>query len=214
MFDLHMHTIHSDGELLPSELARRYEVNGFKAIAITDHADFSNLKSLVVSIVDFCNAWPKGRIKVIPGVELTHLPLEQFKPAASYARKKGIKIIVAHGCTPVEPVIEGTARAAIQAGIDILSHPGYINEEDVLLAAKNSVMLEITARKGHGLGNAHVAKAALKLGAHICINSDAHTPGDISTPDSLRKVGLDAGLAEEDIAAAIRYIETLIVKFN
>jgi putative hydrolase len=214
MFDLHTHSLHSDGALLPSELARRYEVNGFRAIAITDHADLSNLKFLTASIVDFCKAWPKTRIKVIPGIELTHLPPEQFKPAASYARKKGVKIIVAHGCTPVEPVIEGTASAALLAGIDILSHPGYIKEEDVLLAIKKKVMLEITARHGHSLGNVHVAKVALKLGARICINSDAHAPGDIPTPESLQKVGLDAGLTEADIVIAYKYIETLIVKFN
>jgi putative hydrolase len=121
---------------------------------------------------------------------------------------------VAHGCTPVEPVIEGTASAALLAGIDILSHPGYIKEEDVLLAIKKKVMLEITARHGHSLGNVHVAKVALKLGARICINSDAHAPGDIPTPESLQKVGLDAGLTEADIVIAYKYIETLIVKFN
>ena len=41
MFDLHTHSLLSDGELLPSELARRYEEKGFRAIAITDHADVS-----------------------------------------------------------------------------------------------------------------------------------------------------------------------------
>ena len=44
MYDLHTHSLLSDGELLPSELARRYEEKGYKAIAITDHVDFSNIK--------------------------------------------------------------------------------------------------------------------------------------------------------------------------
>jgi putative hydrolase len=213
MFDLHTHTLHSDGELLPSELARRYEVYDFKAIAITDHADMSNLKLLVACVVDFCKAWPKTRIKVIPGIELTHLPLEQFKPAAAYARKKGIKIIVAHGCTPVEPVMEGTARAALSAGIDILSHPGYIADEDVLLAVQKNVMLELTARKGHSMGNVHVANMARKHKADLCINSDSHAPSDIPTLDSLFQVGVGAGLLKDEVSQLYHRLRSSIVKF-
>ena len=36
---LHTYTIFSDGELLPAELARRAKVAGYRAIAITNHAD-------------------------------------------------------------------------------------------------------------------------------------------------------------------------------
>ena len=39
-----MHSLFSDGELLPSELARRaYKLN-HEAIAITDHVDYSNIE--------------------------------------------------------------------------------------------------------------------------------------------------------------------------
>ena len=41
--DLHMHSIFSDGELLPSEIARRASVLNHEAIAITDHVDASNI---------------------------------------------------------------------------------------------------------------------------------------------------------------------------
>ena len=43
MIDLHTHSILSDGELLPSELARRAQVEGYRIIGISDHADPSNL---------------------------------------------------------------------------------------------------------------------------------------------------------------------------
>ena len=195
MYDLHTHSILSDGELLPSELARRYEEKGFKAIAITDHVDLSNIKVVVESIVDFCRSWPKNRIKVIPGIELTHLPLEQFKPACEFARNKGIKIIVGHGETLVEPVLKGTCLAALRADIDILAHPGLISVEEVKLAAKKGILLELSARKGHCLGNGHVAQLALKYNAKLCINSDSHSPADIPTPEHLKNVGLGAGLS-------------------
>ena len=42
--DLHMHTLCSDGELLPIELARRAKIMGHEAIAFTDHVDLSNLE--------------------------------------------------------------------------------------------------------------------------------------------------------------------------
>ena len=40
--DLHMHSLFSDGELLPSELARRALKLNHEVIAITDHVDYSN----------------------------------------------------------------------------------------------------------------------------------------------------------------------------
>lgn len=208
MFDLHTHSILSDGVLLPSELARRYEDKGFRAVAITDHADFSNIKQVVSSIVDFCAKWPKGRIRVLPGVELTHLPPEQFKRAAEYSRKNGIKIIVAHGQTPVEPVVAGTARAALSSDIDILSHPGLISEEDVKLAASRGIFLEISARGGHCLGNGHVARLAIKCGAKLCVNSDSHTPSDIPTVEFLKAVASGAGLSAKEVDKVYRDIES------
>ncbi len=44
--DLHMHSLFSDGELLPSELARRALVLGHETIAITDHVDYSNIETI------------------------------------------------------------------------------------------------------------------------------------------------------------------------
>ena len=214
MFDLHTHSLLSDGELLPAELARRYEEKGYKAIAITDHVDFSNLKSVTEAIVEFCHHWPAARIKVIPGLELTHLPLEQFSEAVLFARKNGIRWIVAHGETLVEPVLPGTVRAAIEAGVDLVSHPGLIRQEEAELAAQKGVRLELSARKGHCLGNGHVARLAVKHGALLCINSDSHSPSDIPTPGFLKEVGSGAGLSSTEIAGIYKNINSLLVKIS
>ena len=200
MYNLHCHSLLSDGALLPSEVAMRYAALGYKAIAITDHADYSNIKSNVASILEFCRHWPKkAKIKVLPGIELTHLPLEQFIPLASFARKEGIKIIIAHGETLVEPVIKGTNRAALQADIDILAHPGLISDEEVKLAAKKGIFLEVTARKGHNSCNRHVVEMALKFKARIIINNDSHSPEDIISWQDLAQTGIKAGLSKKDI---------------
>jgi putative hydrolase len=200
MFDLHCHSLLSDGVLLPSEVAARYLAAGYKVIAITDHADYSNIEAVTKGILNFTRKWPKtAGIRVLPGVELTHLPLAQFKPLAALARKMGMKIIIGHGETVAEPVTQGTNRAALEAGIDILAHPGLITEEDVLFAKRKGVFLEITARKGHRDTNPHVAELALKLGAKLILNNDSHSPEDIITPDALKGFGIKAGLAETDI---------------
>lgn len=201
MFDLHTHSLLSDGVLLPSEIAVRYAHLGYRAIAITDHVDYSNIEVVIKGIRNFTQHWPKNSfIKVLPGVELTHLPLNQFKPLAKYARKQGIKIIVAHGETLAEPVIKGTNCAALEADIDILSHPGLITEKDVLLAKKKKIFLEVTTRRGHSKTNSHVVKQALKLKANLILNTDSHKPENIISQGAIIKNAVKAGLNRKDIS--------------
>ncbi|MDD5097137.1 MAG: histidinol phosphate phosphatase domain-containing protein [Candidatus Omnitrophica bacterium] len=213
MYNLHAHTFLSDGDLLPSEVAVRYLNKGYKVIAITDHADYSNIKQVGKAIVEFCKRWPKASaIKVLPGIELTHLPPEQFKPLAALARKEGIKIIIAHGETPVEPVAKDTNRLALMADIDILAHPGLISDADTQLAKDRGVFLEITSRRGHSQANAHVIKQARKFGAKLILNNDSHTTDDIISPVELIKVGLDLGLTTVEIDKIYAEVKTFLAK--
>ena len=211
--DLHSHSLLSDGVLIPSELIRRYAVAGFDAVAITDHADSSNIDYVINSLVRVCAEINKyWAIRALPGVELTHIPLEQFTPLTEYARGLGARIIVAHGQTPVEPVLEGTNNAAIKAGVDILAHPGRISEDDCLLAKKNNVCLEITTRRGHCLGNAHVARMAAKTGTCLVINTDFHDPSNMPSRRLFGKTARSAGLSLTDIAMIDSNKELLLNK--
>ena len=201
MYNLHSHSLLSDGVLLPSEIAVRYMAAGYKAIAITDHADYSNIDFVLNSIVKFTKHWPRAMpIQVLPGVELTHLPPEQFKPLAKLARSKGAKVIIAHGETSAEPVLKGTNLAALEADIDILAHPGLITDAEIKLAKKKGIFLEITSRHGHDANNAHVAKLARDNRARLILNNDSHAPEDIISPYQLSEVGSRAGLSVEDLS--------------
>ena len=195
MIDLHTHSFFSDGELIPSELIRRAEAIGYKAIAITDHVDASNIDLVVPQIV---KAIRKLReylsIEALPGAEITHAPPQTIPDLVKEARKLGAKIVVVHGETLVEPVRPGTNRAAIEAGADILAHPGLISEEDLLFAKEKGVTLEITARKGHSLSNGYVAKEAMRLGVRLCINTDSHSPSDLITKEFASKILLGSGI--------------------
>lgn len=199
MIDLHTHSLFSDGAFVPSEHVRRVEALGYEAIAITDHADSSNLHTLISNLVRVAEELnPVTRTKLIVGVELTHVPPPLIKPLTQKARELGAQLVVAHGETPVEPVFPGTNRAALEAGVDILAHPGLINEEDAAFAAANNIYLEISGRKGHCLTNGHVAKMAAKTGALLVLNADAHDSSDFLSAEMAEKVGLGAGISRDN----------------
>ena len=115
-YDFHSHTLMSDGELLVSEHIRRAEKMGFAAVAITDHADITNIDYILESIYKFKETEGKYyNIEVIPGVELTHVPPELIDELAKYSKSKGAKIVVVHGETLVEPVQKGTNYYAVNS---------------------------------------------------------------------------------------------------
>jgi len=195
MIDLHTHSILSDGELLPSELARRAFVLGYRIIGISDHADPSNLESVVSSLLSLRRRTASYKnITIVPGIELTHVPKHLIAEMIGEARRLGALYVVVHGETLAEPVEEGTNREAILGGADILAHPGLITPEDARLAEENGVLLEITARRGHSLSNGHVARLARRAGASLIYSTDAHSPGDLTPPEKARKIIMGAGL--------------------
>lgn len=203
MIDLHTHSTFSDGELIPAELIRRAKVAGYKAIAITDHADASNIELIVKNVRRLTDAYAHYfDMEVLAGVELTHVPPALMASFADQAREAGAQIIVAHGETVVEPVAQGTNLAAIEARVDVLAHPGLITEVEVRLAAEYGVALEITTRRGHSYANGHVAALARRLGARLVIDNDAHAPGDLVSRELRGKVALGAGLTQDDISKA------------
>ncbi|HAD03977.1 MAG TPA: PHP domain-containing protein [Desulfuromonas sp.] len=211
MIDLHTHTLFSDGELIPAELTRRAAAAGYRAIALTDHGDASNIDFIVPRIARVAaslgEAWG---LTVLPGIELTHVPPQQIAELAREARKLGARIVVCHGETIVEPVAPGTNRAALEADIDILSHPGLISGADAAIAAERGIFLEITTRKGHSLTNGHVVRMAQSHGAALVINNDCHAPGDLISLAMARNIAYGAGLNEREFELCRRNSEALV----
>ncbi len=207
VYDFHTHTFLSDGSLSPVELARRAYVQGYKALAITDHAGLGTLERVIKELREDCSlASKRWDIFVIPGVELTHIPSAEISQIAKRAKDLGAQIVVVHGETIVEPVEEGTNAAALRSPyVDILAHPGLIKREEVGLSVQSHIFLELSARRGHSLTNGHLARIALALGAPLLLNSDAHEPEDLLTEVLARRIAQGAGLREDQI-------ETLIEK--
>jgi len=211
MIDLHTHSLFSDGVLLPAELVRRAEYIGYDFIGITDHVDQSNLDFVVPRIAELAESLNRVmKIKIIPGVELTHMPPVTIGGMADRARTLGAKLIVVHGETVVEPVAPGTDHSAIEANIDILAHPGLISPEDVELAAHRGVSLEISARKGHSLTNGYVAKLAVEMGTHLVLDTDSHAPSDLITKEHATAVARGAGLNADQVKSMFMNSESLV----
>ena len=190
LYDFHTHTFYSDGVLSPIELIRRAIVQGYSAIAITDHVAVGSIARVIKEISDDCAlARAYWNILAIPGVEITHVPPQAISEIAKRAKELGACIVVVHGETSAEPVEKGTNLAAVQSAyVDILAHPGLLTDEEASLAARNDIFLELTSRKGHSATNPHVAAVSHKTKAKLLISSDAHDERDLLTPDSVEIV--------------------------
>ena len=164
--------------MIIEELARRALVLGHETIAITDHVDYSNIETIpnIKKAIDDINKnWD---ITVVLGAEITHAPTESIAPLAKKARKLGAKIVVVHGETLNEPVIGGTNLAAVSCkDVDIL-------------------------RKGHCLGNGHVANIARKVGNDLVVDTDTHAPDDLITFERAIEIALGAGMSREEAMTA------------
>lgn len=215
MIDLHTHSIFSDGDLVPAELVQRAWAAGYKVLAITDHVDHSNIDFIIPRIIKVCSKVnQQGKIKVFPGVEITHVAPAQIAALASEARKLGAKIVVVHGETIVEPVPAGTNLAALKSSVDILAHPGLLTEKEARLAADRGIYLEITTRKGHSFTNGHVAQMARKFKAKLILNNDAHSPADFVGKEKAERIARGAGLNSREITAMFENSRRMVKKLQ
>ena len=226
-YDFHTHTVFSDGGMIPAGLMQRALVRGCLGLAITDHVDSSNLEwafgNLLKFVEELGQEWQPGivpgadgttaplntldsdaldknwHLPLIPGVELTSVPPRKIEAMAQAARSLGARWIVVHGETIMEPVAPGTNRAAIEARVDLLAHPGLITPEDAARAAELGVHLEITTHKGHGMANGWVAQRARESGAKLLLNTDCHISADILDAKQRRAIAFGAGLTAEEV---------------
>jgi len=198
--DFHTHSFLSDGALLPIEQLRRAHVYGHEAYAITDHVSMANLDIIEKVTRDSELAIKQWGIVAIPGVEITHVPVNAIEEVTEMAIEKGALIIVLHGETIAEPVEPGTNLIGVKnKDIDILAHPGLITKQVATLCKKNRILLEITSNKTHGVTNGHVVKVGRTAGAEFIQNTDAHKPKDMLTYEQAEIILKGAGMTLEEI---------------
>jgi histidinol phosphatase-like PHP family hydrolase len=184
---------------------------GYRAIALTDHMDESNIDFIIPRVVEVAKKLNDAMsITVIAGTELTHVPPKNIPALIKEARKLGAKIVVVHGESIVEPVEHGTNAAAIEGGADIISHPGLISAEELSEAKGRGICLELTSRKGHSLSNGYIARRATESGIPLVMNTDSHSPSDLVTKEFAKRVVLSSGLDKNQVETVFSYAEELV----
>ena len=162
---------------------------GLIGIALTDHADPSNLDFVLERLrraVSEIN--PHHRIRALAGVELTHVPPALIAPLTRRARELGAQVVVVHGETIVEPVPTGTNLAAIEAGVDVLAHPGLLTPAQAKLAAEKGEDVHA------GLDGGQVCPSRNQLDDGLAVDDD-HLRTELPRPpcqggdESRRNVG-------------------------
>lgn len=211
--DLHTHTLLSDGDLLPIELARRAVAKGHQGIAFTDHVSLSTIERVIREASRDCELAKEWGIEAILGVEITHVPVSKIDAVVAEARRLGAELIVIHGETTSEPVEKGTNRVAVSnPDVDILAHPGFITVDEAQAAKDNDIVLEITSRAAHSATNGHVARLAMEIGARMVVNTDTHMPEDLMTEQEAILRAMAAGLDKSQAEKAVRKTPLEIVR--
>lgn len=180
-FDLHMHTLHSDGIATPTEVVEAAKAAGMDGIAITDH-------DTMEGVAEAERAARSIGIMLVPGVEIT----TEIGDILAY----GISSIPAGTPLRILDAIHG------QGGAAAIAHPC-----GPWLAVRFVDMLDVFAGKIDALEtynagtpmayNVLAMQAAKRHKLGAIAGSDAHTPDAVGAAFT----GMNARSAEEVVAA-------------
>jgi putative hydrolase len=211
--DFHSHSFLSDGSTSATDMWNEAVALDHRALALTDHLSLEDPRPLLDRLHREAQAWEGEAFLPVVGVEVTKVPARRIAEVARAARKAGAEIVIVHGETILENVPAGTNHAALASGeVDVLAHPGLLDPRDAELAKANSVVLEISARRGHSLTNGHVVRRALEAGAELVVDSDAHDPSQLVRLELARKVALGAGVPEDRLERVLFTTPSELVK--
>ncbi len=178
---------------------------GYSVLGVSDHVGLRNAAEQVARLREQIAALParEGGVQVIAACEITRVPPELTGDDADRARAAGAQLVLVRE-TGMDLPAPGVNRAAIEARVDILAHPGLIAERDVERAAELGVVLELSGRPVHSLTNGHVWQLARRYGARVVIDSDSHAAADLFTQERHRLVARGAGMTDAEYEASVR----------
>lgn len=153
VFDLHSHSICSDGFLSPSKLVERAHQNGVKVLSLTDHDTMSGIPEALEAACRF-------GIKIIPGVEISTI----FSPRGESGAEEPVHILAYFSSC-------GPARFEEMEKFLVNIRDGrYLRAKNIvskLNKLKLPLKLEHVAKiAGNGVapGRLHVARAMVEAG--------------------------------------------------
>lgn len=142
MFDLHVHTTASDGELNPEEIILEAKKNGVTKMAITDHDTVFNVAECIVQ-------GKKNNVIVIPGIEISaEVPVGEMHILGYGVDINNLKF---------QAVMQFLRDGRYEKNLKIVKS---LNERGI------DITLEEVQKqsKGEALGRPHFAKAMIERG--------------------------------------------------
>jgi histidinol phosphatase-like PHP family hydrolase len=95
--------------------------------------------------------------------------------------------------------LKGTNRKALESEIDVLAHPGIMNEDDARLAVERNISVEISGRSGHSFSNGRVVRLWYEYGFPLVLNTDTHSPENLIDDSFAEKLIISAGVKPQDV---------------
>lgn len=224
--DLHTHTVYSHGKGTPEENVLAAIDCGLDRIAVSEHAGghvFYGVRGKKLldlrREIDRLAAKYANEIEVLLGYECNLTGFGLCDAPADRAPFDVLLLAYHKGIVPRDALGRAMMREALGLGradpvavanallaaaetyrIDVFSHPGAYVKADIATLAKGAkelgAMLELNGARV--TLSAQEAQSAHRLGAKLCVNSDAHTParvGDFAAGLALAKL---AGVPVEE----------------
>lgn len=182
MTDFHIIIGGEQGQGFDCASALRYaSLAGIRFAGLVMQSDGSNFSRLAEISKQVRRLSLYANVEAWTGVELCHMPPALLPDAVSEAREAGAGLVLVYGESITDQVEQGSNFAAIEAGADIVTHPGLIDAEAAAFAAEKGVALEFTSCQRHALANAHTAAMALRHGAPLVRGSGACRAEELTT---------------------------------
>ncbi|KAJ9686959.1 hypothetical protein PVL29_015704 [Vitis rotundifolia] len=153
VFDLHSHSIRSDGFLSPSKVVERAHGNGVKVLALTDHDTMSGIPEAL-------EAARKFGMRIIPGVEISTM----FSPRGESGSDEPVHVLAYYSsCGPTRCEELEKFLANIRDGRYLRAKSMVLKLNNLKLPLKWEHVAKI-AGKGVAPGRLHVARAMVEAG--------------------------------------------------
>ena len=181
MVDFHI-VLARDGSGLDAASALRYAaLAGIRFAGLVIRSGGDNFSEVAVLAEQVRRFSLYADVEAGTGVELCHVPPALLPSAVREARDAGAELVLVYGETIADQVAEGTNFAAVEAGADIITHPGLVDAETATFAAERGVALELTSCPRHALTNARTAAMAMSCGCPLVRGSAATCAEEMTT---------------------------------
>lgn len=212
------HIIIGEGHGLDCASALRYaSLAGIRFAGLVMRSDGSNFPRIDELSKQVRRLSLYANVEAWAGVELCHVPPALLPDAVREAREAGAALVLVYGESITDQVEQGANFAAIEAGADIVTHPGLIDAEAAAFAAEKGVALEFTSCPRHAFANAHTASMAMRHGALLVRGSGACRAEEITTRAFWPMIvkGADCSAGDENggnLAETIRKSEETLIR--